>query len=388
MGLLDKLKGFVKLSEVSVDSAQPLFDTQIREDANTALTQSTLVLDDTLRKQGMVVTSTGIVSWALNKLSLDANVNIVLKFLQNQSGQVTNLVLNYSDFVSGLSFPNDGDILYIELDRAKITGTNVTIYNGGLNVGQRAVIASSLPALANSQLGSFQGTICIPIAVRQGLNLWWNPSGIYWSPGTSGVIGSIGTTDPIPTGTILTFAGQEADVPAGYLFCNGNPKSAALYPALASLYWNGTTYLYGGDSFVPGPTPNGNFNLPDLRGLFIKGAGIYGQDGLNPTGQFLNGKKYSATLADKQPDRTAVNNLTTGNGGYHRHRHFNDVSGEYGGLGGPTGGIEMGGSQSVWSYNNPTPRYFSTDPDHIHSISSTDQQTHPGHIGLNYIIKA
>jgi hypothetical protein len=384
MGLLDKLKGFIKLSEISSDSAQPLLDTQIREDVNTALTQSTLVLDDTLRKQGIVVTSTGAVSWALNKLNIDANVNIVIKFLQNQSGQVTNLVLNYSDFVSGLSFPNDGDILYIELDRAKITGTNVTVYNDGLNVGQRAIVASSLPPLTNNQSGPFQGTICIPIAVRQGTNLWWNPSGIYWAPGTSGVIGSIGTTDPIPTGTVLNFAGQESDVPAGYLFCNGNPKSAALYPALASIYWNGTTYLYGGDSFVPGPTPNGNFNLPDLQGLFVKGAGVHGS--------LINGKQYSATLAAKDSDRTAVNNLLTANGGNHRHFHFDDVSGTTGGLGytnpGQGGSYESsGGRESPISGVNSNLR-VSTDPDHVHSISSSDQQTHPAHMGLNYIVKA
>jgi|GEM_PF-2359749 len=380
MGLLDKLKGFIKLSEVSVDSKHVLFDTQSREDADTVITQSSLVLDDTLKKQSLVATSTGIVTWSLNRLTLDANTNIIIKILQSQTGQVTNLVLNYADFNSGIPFLNDGDILYIELNRSVITGTTVNIYNGGVNVGQRAVVASSLPALTNNQSGSFQGTICIPLVVRQGVNLWWNPSGFYWAPGTSGIIGSIGTTDPIPTGSILTFTGEETNAPAGYLLCDGSPKSAALYPALATIYWTGTDYIYGGSGFTPGPTPNGNFNLPDLRGLFVKGAGSHGT--------LINGKQYSATLAAKDSDRTAPNQLTTSTNGLHRHNHFNDYSGVTGGLGRASGGdtIEMGGRQEVW--DQLTARSVSTDPNHSHTISSAEQQTHPAHMGLNYIVKA
>ncbi|NBO99747.1 MAG: tail fiber protein [Proteobacteria bacterium] len=373
MGLLDKLKGFVKLSEISTDNAHPLLDTEIKEDANTVFTQIANAMQDALRKQSLIVTSTGTVTWNSNKITPDFNTNIVIKFLQNTNGQVVNLVLNYADFAAGVNLSNDGDVFYIELNRNLLTSGNINIYNGGGTAGQRAVVGSGMPILTNNQSGPFQGTICIPIAVRQGTNLWWNPSGFYWTAGTSGFIGSIGTTDIVPSGTIMPFSGNSASIPTGYSLCDGSLKSAALYPALASLYWDGTNYLYGGSGFAPGPTPNGNFNLPDLRGLFVKGAGV--QNGL------INGKQYSATLADTQPDRTAVNALSIDYGNNHRHSHFSVFVriGNY---------MSAGNTGNYWYWYGAPDTVTAYDGTHNHSLSSgIYTQTHPAHMGLNYIIK-
>jgi hypothetical protein len=380
MGLLDKLKGFIKLSEVSADSAQPLLDTAVREDANTVFSQTVSALEDALRKQSIILTSTGNVTWALNKITPESGTNITIKFTQNSNGKVVNLVLNYSEFSSGVDMLNDGDIFYVELNRNLISSGTIPIYNGGVNVGQRALIASSLPALINNQSGSFQGTICVPLAVRQGVNLWWVPNQFYWPPGKTEIIGAIGSTPPVSSGSILSFSGGVTDVPSGYLLCDGSPKVASQFPALALLFWRPSTgtYIYGGSTAPVGTqTPPGSFNLPDLRGLFVKGAGVHGS--------LINGKQYSATLAAKDSDRTAVNQLVTVPDGEHDHKYFSSSDSPFGGPK-EQRRTESGGERSAWEIGGGA-IYTDYAGSHNHGISSSDQQTHPAHIGLNYIIK-
>jgi len=377
MSLLNKIKGFIKLSEVSTDSANTLLNTASNESAITVFSQSVSALEDALRKQSVLVTSTGNVTWSLNKISLDVGTNIIIKFLQNPNGQVVNLVLNYSDFSSGIDLLNDGDIFYVELNRNLISSGTIPIYNGGVNIGQRALVASSLPAMTNSQTGPFQGTMCIPLAVSQGVNLWWVPNQFYWPPGKTEIIGAIGSTPPVPTGSILKFSGDITDVPSGYLLCDGSPKVASQFPALALLFWRPSTgsYIYGGSTAPIGTqTPPGSFNLPDLRGLFVKGAGVHGS--------LINGKQYSATLAAKDSDRTAVNNLVVDPGGSHTHSYADD------GLG-PNGirNCEAGSDRSGWRHYPGGVPLTDFGGDHSHTISSAEQQTHPAHMGLNYIVR-
>lgn len=62
-----------------------------------------------------------------------------------------------------------------------------------------------------------------------------------------------------PPGMIQTFGGASA--PAGWLVCDGSSVSINNYPFLFSAI----KYAWGGS----GP----NFNLPDLRGMFVRGTG-------------------------------------------------------------------------------------------------------------------
>jgi len=70
---------------------------------------------------------------------------------------------------------------------------------------------------------------------------------------------SFATPDSVPTGCV--FCRAAASVPAGYLECNGAAVSRSTYSALFSVI--GTTYGSGNGSST--------FNLPDLRGEFIRG---------------------------------------------------------------------------------------------------------------------
>lgn len=85
------------------------------------------------------------------------------------------------------------------------------------------------------------------------LNLWIGGTTVF-SVGASGVV-----TGGVPTGAVLSFAMSTA--PTGFLACNGSAVSRSTYAALFAAI--GTTYGAGDGSTT--------FNLPDLRGEFIRG---------------------------------------------------------------------------------------------------------------------
>ena len=71
-----------------------------------------------------------------------------------------------------------------------------------------------------------------------------------------------GAPQAVPSGTIVAYGGTTA--PAGWVFCDGtsysgtNATYAALYAALGTAYGGQTTTMA--------------FNVPDLRGRFVRGA--------------------------------------------------------------------------------------------------------------------
>lgn len=84
-------------------------------------------------------------------------------------------------------------------------------------------------------------------------------------------------TQILPPGTLLPYVGSVA--PAGYFLCDGSVYSrttyAALFAIIGTSYGNGTTKPTGA-SGIPGA---GMFNVPDLRGAFLRGVdGSLGRD--------------------------------------------------------------------------------------------------------------
>ena len=87
---------------------------------------------------------------------------------------------------------------------------------------------------------------------------------VDWHIPINGNFDTIDTTmktisDKIPPGVILMYGAATA--PAGWLECNGDAVSRTTYSALFSVI--GTTYGSGNGTTT--------FNLPDLRGEFIRG---------------------------------------------------------------------------------------------------------------------
>lgn len=102
---------------------------------------------------------------------------------------------------------------------------------------------------------------------------------------------SINGLEFVPAGTVFYHAASTA--PSGFLVCDGSAKSTASYPALFAAIG----YTYGG--------AGGTFNLPDLRGEFIRGAdqgrGVdSGRTVGTAQGDAFRSHKHGVTLSQEQ----------------------------------------------------------------------------------------
>jgi microcystin-dependent protein len=94
-------------------------------------------------------------------------------------------------------------------------------------------------------------------------------TGVYYWAGSAWLhLAENNTASTIPVGTIVAFAGTT--VPTGWLLCDG-----AIFSTFNPLYTN----LYAAIGNAWGGTANISFNVPDLRGRFMRGVdGVAGND--------------------------------------------------------------------------------------------------------------
>jgi microcystin-dependent protein len=113
-----------------------------------------------------------------------------------------------------------------------------------------------------------------------------------------------------PAGIIAAFAGTSA--PSGWLACQGQAVSQITYAALYAAI--GTTWDIGGEGA-------GNFRLPDLRGMFLRGAGT------NVTGSSSGavGQPVSDYAADTYLDHSHTA-TSTDSGHTHTYQSFTTAS--------------------------------------------------------------
>lgn len=167
----------------------------------------------------------------------------------------------------------------------------------------------------------------------------------------------LGTTagSSLPPGTIVPYAGSTA--PAGFLIADGSaisrthPNYAALFAIISTTYGSGD-----------GST---TFNLPDLRGIFVRGAG---------TSSSIGGITYTGTLATKQGDQMQghIHNLSSSGAQVMLWR----TSG--GNLSYPTGATLL--REDVTSVQGPA-------SDGTNGTPRTGTETRPANISLTYLIK-
>ena len=152
----------------------------------------------------------------------------------------------------------------------------------------------------------------------------------------------------VPSGAVMPFAMNSA--PTGWLVADGSEINRSTYSSLFAAI--GTTYGTGNGSTT--------FNLPDLRGIFVRGAGS----------QTISGITYSGTLGTKQGDALQG----------HRHNMQTnirsiDITSSNFSLGGtPAAALSTSGvGDPVTDSTNGTPR--------------TASETRPANIALLYCIK-
>jgi len=149
-----------------------------------------------------------------------------------------------------------------------------------------------------------------------------------------------------PVGSIIYLG--SATVPQGYLAAHGTAVSRTEYAKLFAVI--GTTFGVGDGSTT--------FNLPDLRGIFVRGAGTHGST--------IGGITYSGTLGTKQADQM--------------QGHFHQIIGETTD-GGSGGGIPRFGGSVGRDTGVGAPRTDGTN-----GTPRTGTETRPANIGLNAYI--
>lgn len=204
-----------------------------------------------------------------------------------------------------------------------------------------------------------------------------------------------------PTGTVLPFAGSTA--PEGWLICNGSSQSTTTYAKLFAVIG----YTYGGTG--------GSFNLPDMQGVFPRGAGTNltanygGVTGHTPAGGSLASKGGQKTGKNGLSSSTtnfptsvsgAKNQMNGTSGGMSDNSTLNH-SGTYSGT---NTAIQLQLASGTLGYEQVT--IPSHDVSHTHGwdfgsatfsasgsataqaiTTSGDTETTPAFLTLNYIIK-
>ena len=165
----------------------------------------------------------------------------------------------------------------------------------------------------------------------------------------------------VPTGAIMPFAMNSA--PSGWLAADGTAVSRSTYPALFAAI--GTTHGAGNGSTT--------FNLPDLRGYFVRGAGT-NTDG-TAAGAF--GAKQGNTVGPH------THSGTTGTD-YPDHGHIaNGVAND---------GTFGGGGQAPYPAGSAVTDGATSRHQHGFTTSSqspaSTTETRPANIALLYCIKA
>lgn len=176
--------------------------------------------------------------------------------------------------------------------------------------------------------------------------------------------------DVFPAGIVLPYAGSTA--PAGWLLCNtATPITIASYPRLYSAI--GNTYNGG---VTPGDGVT-TFNLPNLSGVFPRGAGT----------QTISSVSYSGTRGTYQGDQMQGHYHSKSETA-HTHAAVGETAARASGVN--TGwGIQAGQTNAAPGVQGATSNVSITSPatDGSNGTPRTGTQTHPANVGVNYIIK-
>ena len=170
-----------------------------------------------------------------------------------------------------LGYTNDIEENYlVYLDGIHQTpGTDYTITNA--NGGSITLIPAPTDAGVVIEVLAFQTSVnangsfipnpVIPPSNTPGQVLTWD--GSAWVAGEGG--GGGGSGDTLPIGSVMYFAASVA--PTGWFECDGRALNKGIYGDL----WNVIKYAHGGSG--------NSFNLPDLRGEFVRGWDHVTSDG-------------------------------------------------------------------------------------------------------------
>lgn len=248
--------------------------------------------------------------------------------------------------------------------------TNITLQaNGTFNVilsgldsafgtstrflGVTVTMSNGVPIPSPSEILPRQQLLTVPYAFNAAA------AGTAVTANTANSLAPTAAQSLCPPGSVMAFAG--ANVPAGWLLCNGAAVSRTTYRDLFSAI--GTAWGNGVGS--------SSFNLPDMRGAFLRG--VDGGRGLDPDRTDRKSSSPGGNAGDAvgsfQSDAFASHNHISPFGENHAVAGFNPPWGLYGNdnLFGSNGSDK----DNSWPYTS----------------SAGGKETRPKNADVNYIIK-
>lgn len=177
-------------------------------------------------------------------------------------------IISYTAYTNGQTVDHTDlnaplDTMYNEfngsIEAANLASNAVTsskLANSAVNLAS-SVVTGILPG---SNAASTVGTVVASGIVTADANK--DVTGIRNLTMTGTLANASGQALQVLAGTVLMWAGEIANIPSGYLFCNGSAVSRTTYSSLFSAI--GTVHGVGDGSTT--------FNLPDLRDQSIVGA--------------------------------------------------------------------------------------------------------------------
>ena len=162
----------------------------------------------------------------------------------------------------------------------------------------------------------------------------------------------------VPIGTVVAFAGN--NVPVDWLVCDGSTKNQNKYSSL----YNSLGTIWGSGDGSPG-----SFNLPDMRGMFLRGVDYDANNDLDKNSRISqhNGGQSGNKVGSIQKDE------------FKKHNHKANMK-----LGAePTDGGNRAGSASG-SHGMLTPTWVSNN---LVENEGESSETRPKNVYVIYIIK-
>lgn len=237
------------------------------------------------------------------------------------------------------------------------------LFNGSLSANITATVPIGIGGfwiISNATTDASAAVPCYVTIASGGAGAYVNaPRGtdiIVYSDGSNIYVAP---ANGMPTGSVINFAGTSA--PYGYLSCDGTAYSRSTYAALYAAI--GTTWGAGNGTTT--------FNVPDLRGMFLRGTGT------NATGSSSGavGPSVGAYAAD-----TYLNHSHTATSTDSGHTHTIGSTGPNGAGG---GGLPGFGTSTTVTTNTGNANITTT----VAASTTGGTETKPKNYGVLYCIK-
>ena len=311
----------------------------------------------------------------------EANLGLVKKSgdtltgaLQAIAGVVGTPSINFGDTSTGLfkSGTNAIGISASGAEKATVDSSGISINNqGDLRLKEASSNGANYVALQSPASLSSNVTLTLPSTDGS--------SGEFLQTDGSGNL-SFSVVQGVPAGSVFALAGSQAGVPTGYLECDGSSVSRSTYSALFAVI--GTTY---------GSASSTTFNLPNLRGQFIRGVNTTG------SGTDANRNIGSSQSEDNKSHNHSISvSGTTSNPTPTLTGDVRRISEGYRAQGTASGVFtkELDGNNSITGSSSTSPvAGFSMDATHTHTFSASGNtgnqggEARPRNIAMMYVIK-